>query len=158
MATSRCGAKLLTLWPLAQSLSSVCLTSPFIPSPACYGSKAMGTCGSTEAKPRHDDIRARLGANPSSPKTPSPRRGRVAPKSQAWPAGRLGSFSNHGWEEKPPSIFATKGPVKPKVNQDRIFITPKINDRDDCWLFACFDGNVHKVKKWLSKQAMSLYA
>ena len=83
----------------------------------------------------------RLGANPSSPKTPSPRRGRVAPKSQAWPAGRLGSFSNHGWEEKPPSIFATKGPVKPKVNQDRIFITPKINDRDDCWLFACFDGN-----------------
>ena len=48
----------------------------------------------------------------------------------------IGYFSNHGWEQKP-----GKKDVKPKVNQDRIFITPNLCGDENCWLFGVYDGN-----------------
>ena len=53
---------------------------------------------------------------------------------------QLGYFSNHGWEAKR-KMFGGKGPVEPKVNQDRIFITPKVCGKDGAWIFSVYDGN-----------------
>ena len=45
-------------------------------------------------------------------------------------ADQMGFFSNHGWETRK-TMFGGKGAVEPKVNQDRIFITPKLNGAAD---------------------------
>lgn len=56
-------------------------------------------------------------------------------------SGQIGYFSNHGWEEKKGMFGVSTGKVEPKVNQDRIFITPKLCGNEKAWLFACYDGN-----------------
>ena len=53
---------------------------------------------------------------------------------------RMGYFSNHGWETKR-TLLGGQKPTRPKINQDRIFITPRLCGVEDGWLFACYDGN-----------------
>jgi hypothetical protein len=52
----------------------------------------------------------------------------------------FGFFSNHGWARKTNMLTGAVA-VKPKVNQDRIFVTPALCGKEDAWLFACYDGN-----------------
>ena len=47
---------------------------------------------------------------------------------------------SQGWEQKS-NLLGVKGAVKPKINQDRIFVTPKFCGKKEQWLFACYDGN-----------------
>ena len=54
--------------------------------------------------------------------------------------GQVGFFSNHGWEEKKTMMQGNLG-VCPKINQDRIFVTPKLCSNDTYLMLAVFDGN-----------------
>ena len=66
---------------------------------------------------------------------------------------KVGYFSNHGFERKktvmgvvPPPYRLPNGEIDdakivPKINQDRILISPKFGGKDDSWLMACYDGN-----------------
>jgi len=56
---------------------------------------------------------------------------------------KVGFFSYHGWEKQ----GWAKTTVKPKINQDRIFITPKLCDSGTSWLFCVYDGNGPKGEK-----------
>ena len=55
---------------------------------------------------------------------------------------KVGFFSYHGWEKQ-----GWAKTVKPKINQDRIFITPKLCDSGTSWLFCVYDGNGPKGEK-----------
>ena len=59
----------------------------------------------------------------------------------------IGFFSYHGWENKR-EFMSVENTVRPKINQDRVFITPKVCESSTSWLLAVYDGNGpsgHKV-------------
>ena len=49
----------------------------------------------------------------------------------------IGFASYHGWDKQ----GIIKKEVRPKVNQDRVFVTPKLCKSDSTWLFSVYDGN-----------------
>lgn len=63
-------------------------------------------------------------------------------------SSQIGYYSNHGWAIKK-NVFgvAKTKEATPKVNQDRLFITPKFCDASDAFLFGCYDGNGPKGEK-----------
>jgi len=54
---------------------------------------------------------------------------------------RVAYYSNHGWMKKSSILGMGKSEVRPKINQDRVVVSPKIGGKDDAWLLACYDGN-----------------
>jgi len=62
-------------------------------------------------------------------------------------ASQVGYYSNHGWACKKNLLGISAKDATPKINQDRLFITPKICDVDGAWLFGCYDGNGPKGEK-----------
>ena len=62
-------------------------------------------------------------------------------------AAQVGYYSNHGWACKKNMLGISAKEATPKINQDRLFITPKLCDMDDAWLFGCYDGNGPKGEK-----------
>ena len=55
----------------------------------------------------------------------------------------VGFFSYHGWEKQ--GMLMKE--VRPKINQDRVFITPKLCNSPTSWLFCVYDGNGPKGEK-----------
>lgn len=54
---------------------------------------------------------------------------------------KIGYFSNHGWEQKASMFGVGKKDVRPKINQDRLVVTPNLAGDPNAIMFACYDGN-----------------